>query len=99
MANIGQGMDNPDVICTIGEHTESENRNAVPEKNDATYRAKQKKKIALFAVTVAACILFAIVGVIGLVMRMHVSKEANNQNVQQSEKSAFSNAYGEQVKI
>lgn len=60
------------------------------KENGAAYRAKQKKKLATFLVTAAACILFAIVGVLGLAMRTHTNNEDYTQNILQAEKAATS---------
>lgn len=73
------------------------------KENGAAYRAKQKKKLATFLVTAAACILFAIVGVLGLTMRTYTNNEDYNQNILQAEKAATSEEkvqyYGKAIEI
>lgn len=73
------------------------------KENGAAYRAKQKKKLATFLVTAAACILFAIVGVLGLTMRIYTNNEDYNQNILQAEKAATSEEkvqyYGKAIEI
>jgi len=58
------------------------------EENGAVYRAKQRKKLGMFISTAVACILFAIVGVLGLVMQTYTNNADYNQNILQAEKSA-----------
>lgn len=58
------------------------------QENGAAYRAKQKKKLASFAVTAAMCVLFAGIGVGGLAMRTYTDNEDYNQNILQAEKAA-----------
>lgn len=60
------------------------------KENGAAYRSKQKKKLATFIMTAALCILFAIVGVLGLTMRTYTNNEDYNQNILQAEKAATS---------
>lgn len=73
------------------------------KENGAAYRAKQKKKLTTFIVTAAACILFAIVGVLGLTMRTYTNNEDYNQNILQAEKAATSEEkvqyYGKAIEI
>ncbi len=58
------------------------------QENGAAYRAKQKKKLGAFWGTVAACLIFAAVGVTGLAMRAHTNNEDYQQNIFQAEKAA-----------
>ena len=73
------------------------------KENGAAYRAKQKKKLATFIVTAAACLLFALVGVLGLTMRTYTNNEDYNQNILQAEKAATSEEkvqyYGKAIEI
>lgn len=58
------------------------------QENGAAYRAKQKKKLSLFIGTAAACLLFAIIGILGLTMRTYTNNEDYAQNMLQAEKAA-----------
>lgn len=58
------------------------------EENGAAYRAKQKKKLGAFITAAAACVLFAVVGVVGLTMRTQTNNKDYNQNMLQAEKAA-----------
>ena len=73
------------------------------QENGAAYRAKQKKKLRLFIATASACVLFAIVGVLGLVMRTQTNNADYNQNILQAEKAASSSEkadyYGKAIAI
>ena len=73
------------------------------QENGAAYRAKQKNKLRLFITTAAACILFAIVGVLGLVMRTQTNNADYTQNILQAEKAASSSEkadfYGKAIDI
>ena len=73
------------------------------KENGAAYRAKQKKKLATFIVTAAACLLFALIGVLGLTMRTYTNNEDYNQNILQAEKAATSEEkvqyYGKAIEI
>ena len=73
------------------------------KENGAAYRAKQKKKLATFMVTAAACLLFALIGVLGLTMRTYTNNEDYNQNILQAEKAATSEEkvqyYGKAIEI
>ncbi len=60
------------------------------QENGAAYRAKQKKKLGLFIGTAAACLVFAIVGILGLAMRTYTNNEDYAQNILQAEKAATS---------
>ena len=69
-------------------------RNRMKE-NGVAYRAKQKKKLATFIVTAAACILFAIVGILGLAMRTHTNNVDYDQNISNAETAT---TYDKQLK-
>lgn len=58
------------------------------KENGAAYRAKQKKKLGMFIATAAACVVFALVGIGGLVMRTHTNNADYNQNMLWAEKAA-----------
>lgn len=58
------------------------------EENGAAYRAKQKKKLSVFMATAIASVIFAIVGMLGLVMRVHTNNEDYSQNILRAEKAA-----------
>lgn len=73
------------------------------QENGAAYRAKQKKKLRLFIATAAACVLFAVVGVLGLIMRTQTNNADYTQNILQAEKAASSSEkadyYGKAIDI
>ena len=73
------------------------------KENGVAYRAKQKKKLAAFIATAAACILFAAVGVTGLAMKTRTDNADYNQNMLQAEKAATSEEkveyYGKAIQI
>ena len=58
------------------------------QENGAAYRAKQKKKLGTFIATAAACLLFALVGVLGIFMRIQTNNADYQQNILQAEKAS-----------
>ena len=60
------------------------------KENGAAYRAKQKKKLGTFVAVAAACVVFAITGLLGLAMRTHTNNADYNQNILQAEKATLS---------
>lgn len=60
------------------------------QENGEAYRAKQKKKLNIFTTTAVACLVFALVGVLGLSMRTYTNNADYNQNIIQAEKAATS---------
>lgn len=57
------------------------------KENGAAYRAKQKKKLAMFIVTATMCVMFAIVGIFGIAMSAHTNNEDYIRNILQAEKA------------
>lgn len=60
------------------------------KENGAAYRAKQKKKLTAFIAVAAACVVFAMTGLFGLIMRAHTNNVDYNQNIMQAEKATLS---------
>lgn len=60
------------------------------KENGAAYRSKQKKKLGSFIAVAAACVVFAITGLLGLAMRTHTNNADYNQNILQAEKATSS---------
>ncbi len=60
------------------------------EEYGAAYRARQKKKLMTFIITAAMAVVFAVVGVLGLVMRTATNNADYTQNIAQAEKSSSS---------
>lgn len=58
------------------------------KENGVVYRKKQKKKLVIVASTAAICVLFALQGVLGIVMRTHTNNADYSQNILQAEKAA-----------
>ena len=60
------------------------------KENGAAYRSKQKKKLTAFMAVAAACVVFAMTGLFGLIMRTHTNNADYNQNIMQAEKATLS---------
>lgn len=60
------------------------------QENGAAYRAKQKRKLLSFILTASACVLFALVGVLGLLMRTATNNADYRQNLLKAEKATNS---------
>lgn len=58
------------------------------EEYGAAYRARQKRKLNSFILTACACVLFLIVGVLGLFMRTQTNNADYTQNILQAEKAS-----------
>ena len=58
------------------------------EEYGAAYRARQKRKLNSFIMTACACVLFLIVGVLGLFMRTQTNNADYTQNILQAEKTS-----------
>lgn len=58
------------------------------EEYGAAYRARQKRKLNSFIMTACACVLFLIVGVLGLFMRTQTNNADYTQNILQAEKAS-----------
>ena len=58
------------------------------EEYGAAYRARQKQKLNSFILTACACVLFLIVGVLGLFMRTQTNNADYTQNILQAEKAS-----------
>lgn len=58
------------------------------EEYGAAYRARQKRKLNSFIMTVCACVLFLVVGVLGLFMRTQTNNADYTQNILQAEKAS-----------
>lgn len=58
------------------------------EEYGAAYRARQKRKRNSFILTACACVLFLIVGVLGLFMRKQTNNADYTQNILQAEKAS-----------
>lgn len=58
------------------------------EEYGAAYRARQKRKLNTFIMTACACVLFLIVGVLGLFMRTQTNNADYTQNILQAEKAS-----------
>lgn len=58
------------------------------EEYGAAYRARQKRKLNTFIMTAAACVLFLVVGVLGLFMRTQTNNADYTQNILQAEKAS-----------
>ncbi len=58
------------------------------EEYGAAYRARQKRKLNTFIMTAGACLLFLIVGVLGLFMRTQTNNADYTQNILQAEKAS-----------
>lgn len=58
------------------------------EEYGAAYRARQKRKLNTFIMTASACVLFLIVGVLGLFMRTQTNNADYTQNILQAEKAS-----------
>ena len=57
-------------------------------ENGEAYKKAQKKKLGVFIGTAAACVAFALVGVLGMAMRNHTNNKDYSQNILQAEKAA-----------
>lgn len=60
------------------------------EEYGAAYRARQKRKLNSFIMTACACVLFLIIGVLGLFMRTQTNNADYTQNILQAEKASTS---------
>lgn len=60
------------------------------KENGAEYRAKQKKKLRIFIITMLISVLFFILGVVALLMKTHTKNEDYDQNLLQAEKAITS---------
>lgn len=60
------------------------------EEYGVAYRAKQKKKLGTFIATSAACIIFALIGVIGLAMRTQTNNADYKTYIMQGDKAPTS---------
>ena len=60
------------------------------EEYSAAYKARQRKKLTTFIVTAVSSVVFALVGVAGLVMRTSVNNADYEQNILQAEKASTS---------
>ncbi|MBR0467071.1 MAG: serine/threonine protein kinase [Clostridia bacterium] len=60
------------------------------EEYGAAYRARQKKKLISFAVTLSLSVLFFIVGALGLLFKAQTLNADYNQNIAQAEKASSS---------
>ena len=58
------------------------------EEYGATYRARQKRKLNAFIITVAASVLCLIVGFLGMIMRTQTNNADYSQNIIQAEKAS-----------
>lgn len=58
------------------------------EEYGAAYRARQKRKLNSFIMTACACVLFLVVGVLGLFMRTQTNNADYTQNILQAEKAS-----------
>lgn len=58
------------------------------EEYGAAYRARQKRKLNSFIMTACACVLFLVVGVLGLFMRTQTNNADYTQNMLQAEKAS-----------
>ncbi len=58
------------------------------EEYGAAYRARQKRKLNVFIITVAASVLCLIVGFLGLIMRTQTNNADYSQNIIQAEKAS-----------
>lgn len=58
------------------------------EEYGAAYRARQKRKLNSFIMTTCACVLFLIIGVLGLFMRTQTNNADYTQNILQAEKAS-----------
>lgn len=58
------------------------------EEYGAAYRARQKRKLNSFIMTACACVLFFVVGVLGLFMRTQTNNADYTQNILQAEKAS-----------
>ena len=58
------------------------------EEYGAAYRARQKRKLNSFIMTACACVLFFIIGVLGLFMRTQTNNADYTQNILQAEKAS-----------
>lgn len=58
------------------------------EEYGATYRARQKRKLNAFIITVAASVLCLIVGFLGMIMRTQTKNADYSQNIIQAEKAS-----------
>lgn len=73
------------------------------QENGAAYIARQKKKLWIFATSIAACVIFTVVGALGLLMRTRVNNADYAQNILQAEKAVTSEeraaSYGKAIDI
>ena len=60
------------------------------KENGAAYRARQKKKLNAFIGTAAACVCFAVIGAVGLLMQTYTNNADYSLNILQAEKAAGS---------
>lgn len=60
------------------------------EENGAAYREKQKKKLKMFTVAASATVIFALVGILGLVMRTVTNNEDYSHNMAQAKSASTS---------
>jgi len=60
------------------------------EEYGAAYRAKQKHKLKLFITAASVCVVCALVGVLGLIMKTQTNNADYNQNIIQAEKASLS---------
>lgn len=58
------------------------------EEYGAAYRARQKRKLNSFIMTACACVLFLVVGLLGLFMRTQTNNADYTQNMLQAEKAS-----------
>ena len=58
------------------------------EEYGAAYRARQKRKLNSFIMTACACVLFLVVGLLGLFMRTQTNNADYTQNILQAEKAS-----------
>lgn len=58
------------------------------EEYGAAYRAMQKRKLNTFVMTTCACVLFLIIGVLGLFMRTQTNNADYSQNILKAEKAS-----------
>lgn len=57
-------------------------------ENGAAYKAKQKRKLTTFICTAAASLIFALIGVLGVFMRIQTNNADYQQNILQAQKAS-----------